>query len=178
MTPRDWLWRSAFHDREIAPMVEAWMRTAFESLRQDMTASAGALDETLRAQSAQGTWSWEEIATAGATAAVSVAPFAILPFAGSLATVTATSFFVFTTSAVSIPILTAVLGMVAVGGIVSTEFRNRQIAALRKRYLGQVVSAARSRILGPEAGNAAASLRGLLLGEVDRLTRARLEATR
>lgn len=171
----DWLWRSDFHDREVAPLVEAWNTHSFDTLRQDMTETVQTLDAVLAGQSERSDLSWREVAEIGATAAASAAPFAILPFTGSIATVNGTSFFVFSTAVVSIPILTGVIGAAILGGIASTEFRNRQMAAMRERYKTEVIEEARRRIVGAE-DEADSSLKRVLLDEVDRIARTRLEA--
>ncbi|WP_133170026.1 hypothetical protein [Shimia abyssi] len=169
MTLKDWLWRSSYHDEHVAPIVEDWMKRHYSQLRENYEASAKHLEDQLVQQSADHSWSMGEIASAGVTAAVSVAPLAVIPFVAGLATVTTTTLLVFTTSAISLPALALLGGGLAIATFGSSSFRNQQLENLTCMYIEQVQSEARNKIIGDVADPDTPSVQRCLLAEIDQI---------
>ncbi len=175
MTMWNVVWRSSFHDEQVAPKVEEWLRALYDELRSDIEDSAIESERLINPGDTDQAWSWGEIAAAGAAAAVSVAPLAALPFVAGIATVTTTSFFVFSTSVVSIPVLTAVVGGLAVSGYGGHKIREKTFDYFVGNYRKQTVLEARAKVIGETGADDEDTLQNRLLNEIDLIAISRLE---
>lgn len=171
----DWVWRSSFHDEKVAPFVEEWMQSHYGTLRKNCEDSVRTLEEQVAKNTTDHSWSVGEIANAGVTAVASVAPLAIIPAVAGFATVTTTSLFVFTTSAISLPALAlAATGLAAVT-FGSSEFRNRQINNHYQQQVERVQLEARRKIIGDPDNPDEPSMQRQLLAEIDQIAFQKME---
>ncbi len=168
--------RSAFHNRTVAPAVEEWLRAVYEEFHRDIEQSALKSEKEIVGESSDHSWSLSEIAVAGAATAASLAPLAAIPYAVGLATVTSTSFFVFTTSAISIPILTAIVGGLVVTGIGTQTLRQKTFDYFAEKYRTQAKHEARTKVVGESGANEEDTLLNRLLNEIDLVAISRMEA--
>lgn len=171
----DWVWRSSFHDEKIAPFVEEWMQSHYLTLQKSYADSVRTLETQLAKDTTDHSWSVGEIANAGVTAVASVAPLAVIPAVAGFATVTTTTLFVFTTSAISLPALAlAATGLAAVT-FGSSEFRNRQINNLYQQQVERVQLEARRKIIGDPDNPDEPSMQRQLLAEIDQIALYKME---
>ena len=113
------------------------------------------------------------IAGAGVGAMMTAAPVVAAPFAAGLAIVT--SGFIFTTSAVSVPVLS---GLIAAGAIVSFGGRtvlDRGIGHIKERYRKQISEELERRVLSADPDSKIRSLFRVLADEIDAAAQVRLE---
>lgn len=167
--------RKQFHDSKIAPKVEKWFEDQTEIFVKRLAKSVDNASKKLTSKPEEHSWSWTEIAGAGAVVAASAAPVAVIPLAASFATVTTTSFVVFTSSAVSLPLLGAGLlgvGAVALGG---QKFRQKAADKFRDLYREKIVGKIKMQALGDPLKGRKESLCGELLQTIDRIAKAELE---
>lgn len=172
----DTLNRTDFHDKEVAPAVEAWLRAQCEDLRRNIEESAVQLKKLVTGEHADHSWGVDEIVGKGLATAAILVPIATIPFAVTLATVTTTSFFVFTTSAVSIPILTAVVAGLTVTGGGTVVVQQKVFGYFNDKYRQQALAEARAKVIGTTGADNELSLRNLLSNEIDKIAISRLEA--
>lgn len=170
------LWLSRTHNEKIAPLVEKWLHGQYQELQLSLEKSADTSEEAIRDSDSQYIWSWEEIAGVAAGSILTVAPMAAVPMAAGLATVTTTTLFLFTTSAVSIPILTAIIAGSVATGIGGHKIRSWTIERLKGRYRRQVEKEIRNRVFGDPDNETSSSLTRFFLKEIDLATKSRLEA--
>lgn len=166
------------HNEKIAPVVEKWLQDQYQELQLNIEKSADASEEAISDSGNQYLWSWEEIAGVAAGSFLTVAPMAAVPMAAGLATVTTTTLFLFTTSAVSIPILTAIIAGSVATGIGGHKIRSWTIERLKRRYRRQVEQEIRNKVFGDPANETSPSLMRFFLKEIDLATKRRLEAHR
>ncbi len=174
MTLWNAVWRTSFHDEQIAPKVEEWLLALYEEFHRDISESAFESEKSISGETSDQAWSWGEIATMGAATAVSIAPLAAIPFVAGIATVT-TSFVVFSTSVVSIPILSAVVGGLVLSGIGGHQVREKTFEYFVENYREQTKAEARAKVVGKTGADNEDSLRNRLLNEVDLITISRLD---
>lgn len=172
--------RGGFHDREIAPLVEAWIAARQQDLIARIDQAAESSMEQVEARltiSGEG-HSWTETGLAIGGTALTVAPLLAVPSLLSAATVTTTSFLVFTSTAFSWPILA--VGAVCLGAASFTGFRahDRGKAWYRNRYAGKVCDQIRVQVLPDPMSGPGHSLGNQLLNRIDVIAQARLEALR
>lgn len=176
MSSTDLMRLRAFHNRKIAPLVEAWLRDEYDDLRQSLQASAIESEAELGNGATNYAWTWDEALSAGVgTLMTTVAPVAFVPLAASFATVATTSLFVFSTSVVSIPILSAIVAGAVVTGLGGNRIRVRAFARRTKRYRTEVRQEIVQKALGDPKNPVAPSLCGRLQAEIDAVTAERLE---
>lgn len=162
-----------FHDSKIAPIVEGWINEQAASIGKDIAESLDASLVEIEGETLVHGWTAREILITAAAGLFTVAPAGAIPLAG-LAVTTGTSLFVFTTSAVSIPVLTGVLAIAVGTATVSGSLRRRAEDWRRERYRREVLAEIEARVCGPAAPGRP-SLRDRLLGMVDAIARERLD---
>ncbi len=172
---KDAFLRSEFHDREVAPEVENWLRQQFDELHRNIKDSAIKSEKIITGKSNDNSLKDIEFASMGLSVVGTLAPIAAIPAAVSIATVTTTSFFVFTTSAVSIPILLTALAGLLVSGVTANEIRRSTFKHFQKKYCEQTISEARTRVFKPLEAKDTSCLWTVLSNEIDIITLKRLE---
>jgi uncharacterized membrane-anchored protein len=175
MSTWDTVRRTRFHDREIAPIVEEWLQQLLTDFKQGIEESAAQSEQALGNNPKDYSWSWGEVATAGAATAATLAPLAVLPFATSIATFSATSFLLITTSAVSIPVLTVVVGGALAAGVGGEKLRRYAFSRITSGYRKQVRDEIWKKAMGDTKNLEAPSACRALLAEIDMIALKRLE---
>lgn len=175
MSTRNAISRTNFHDREIAPVVENWLQDLMSEFQQGIENSAVESERALGNDVEDRAWSWADVATIGGGAAVTLAPLAAIPLVTSVATVTTTSFFVFTTSALSFPILAVGVGGLIVAGLGSNKVRQFAFNKFKDRYRKQIKQELFHKAVGNPKKLEAPSVCRTLLAEIDMIAKKRLE---
>ena len=167
--------RSQFHNSTIAPAVESWLQDVMLEFRRDIETSAIDSERDLGHDPEFHTWSWNEISSAGAASVLTLAPLAVVPFAASIATVTGTSLFVFTTSTISLPILSGVIGGTLIAGAAGEKFRRNVFNKMSTNYRKQVKQNILNKVVGDPKNLEAPSVCRSLLVNIDMIALKRLE---
>ncbi len=175
MSAWDSIWRSSFHDREIAPVVESWLVEVMTELKHEIEESAQISERSLGNDATDHSWTWGEIAGAGAATAATLAPLAVLPFVASIATVSTTSFLVFSTSVVSLPILAVVVGGATIAGVGGEKTRRYVSSWITDGYREQVRAEIYNKAVGDPVDLEAPALCRRLLADIDLIANTRLE---
>ena len=168
--PRD------LRDKIIGPMVQDWISRQKTRLRSDIALSAAENDRQTAQLRTKAQFSWEDLLATGAGTIMTVAPVAAVPFVVTMATVTTTSLFVFSTAAVSVPVLSVFL----VGGLALSlggyNLRRSQVQKWRTRFRQNIFTEVFNQIIGDPVNPASPSLCRNLLAEVDKVARLRMES--
>ena len=175
MTGMDTVRRSRFHNKYVAPVVEEWLRELMDEFRQEIETSAGNSEVALGHDADAHSLSLGEVLGSGATVALTLAPLGVVPFAAGIATVTTTSFLVFSTSAISLPILSVVVGGALLAGAGGDRVRRRVFGKIRRTYGAQVKRNVRIKAIGDPANPGAPSVCRNLLAGIDVIANKRLE---
>lgn len=172
---RDLLTPQRIYRRDIQPMIATWIVEQDMKLRKIVNLSSTKSEQMLRTDALQNDLSWTDIAGVGAGAALTFAPIAAVPFVAGLATVTTTSFFVMTTSAISLPILAAAL----VGGGVAAYCGSSVLVSAMDRRRHKIIvrfqTVAANLVIGDPAKPFQPSLLRNILADIDRVARQRME---
>ncbi len=175
MTGAAILRRSRFHNKHVAPVVEEWLQALMAEFRPELETSAGDSEQALGHAADVHALSLGEALGAGAAVALTLAPLGAVPLALSIATVTTTSFFVFTTSVISVPVLSAFAGVAALAGAGGNQIGRHTVGRIRRRYSAQVKENLRIKAIGDPADPAAPSVCRTLLAGIDVIANKRLE---
>ncbi len=168
MPVRSMLRPTPFHDRMIAPVVEEWIARQRDLLRLDLESSAKACEEMLgTVRSEDLGWTWAEASTTVAGVALTVGTLVAIPFLGVAAVATTTSFLVFTTAAVSLPVLLGGTAAIAAASLGGYSFRGHAINTFRKRYRQQIRDKIYKQVIGNPPVLDAPSLCRSLCAEID-----------
>ncbi len=171
----DTIRRSQFHNSTVAPAVESWLQDVMVEFRRDIETSAKESERDLGHDPEFHNWSWNEIGGAGAASLLTLAPLAVVPFAASIATVTVPSLFVFSTSAISLPILSGVIGGTLIAGAAGEKFRRNVFNKISANYRKQVKQNILNKALGDPENLEAHSVCRSLLVNIDVIALKRLE---
>lgn len=147
---------AAFHDKNLAPLVESWATYQVKSLHRKLEITQHSSHEIQKTTSGSYQWSGSDLKDTAKAASIALTPIAaIAPFATSLATITTSSFLIFTTSVISIPILVSIIGLASLGGLGLTKFKaNSMLEKTKTRYFNQIANEIDIRVLGnPKSGN-------------------------
>ncbi len=167
--------RTEFHNRIVAPAVEEWFKIKFKELSKDIKISAEKSGKILVLESTDKSWSNSEITTKGLLTVATFAPIAGIPAAIATATITTTSFFIFTTSTISIPVLLISLAGLAATGVGANEIRRQTFKYFQDKYLKETQTEARKKVIRPVRDHTSFCMWSLLTNEIDEITKGRLE---
>ncbi|WP_422001189.1 hypothetical protein [Roseovarius mucosus] len=168
--------KGKFHAETIEPIVIDWIETLYRELTHDLDDSFRASSKNLEGKGIYDSWSYGEMASAGAAIAVSVAPAAGVPFFAGGLTVAGFSFLGITIGGGAlVPLaVTALAGsvvMLAAGPAV----RGKAASHLLSRFRSVVHEAIDIRVLGDSDDPSIPSLKGRLLGELHGVALKRIE---
>lgn len=166
--------KGKFRGERIEPIVIEWMEKLYRELTHELDESFRASSEAVEGKGVHDSWSYGEMATAGAAIAVSAAPIAGIPFfAGGL---TAAGFLGISFLGGGILVVPAVaLAGSAVFLAAGPSARAKAVSHLKSRFREAVHEGIEKRVLGDPDDPSTASLKGTLLGELRGVALKRME---
>lgn len=164
-----------FIKRTIHPIVRRWIETQEPKLRQKIANSADRSQHQIELKPASADAEWGSVAGIAAGAGLILAPLAMVPFVGTIASVTTTSFLVISTSAISLPILGGIALVGGASALSGGTLLYRYERKHRDKLAKAALTIAEHAVLGAGIPGKDVSLLGNLTHLVDAIAKERLE---
>ncbi|SEP00516.1 hypothetical protein SAMN04490248_11930 [Salinihabitans flavidus] len=155
--------RGRFQTRQIAPIVRKWIEAEYKRLSAEIDESFFAEVIGPGEHKSHEGWTTDELLTAGAATAFSIAPLAALPFVGGL--LVSTGFLGLSATLAIIPATIVGAGLVMLG--LGPSIRGWARRKLRETFRSRVRANIRTRIIGDLERLEIASLKGTIFTELD-----------
>lgn len=168
--------RGNFYAESIEPIVTDWIENLYRELTHDLDESFCTSSKDLEGKAIYDTWSYGEVASAGAAIAVSVAPAAGVPFfAGGLTAAGFTFLGVTLGGGALMPLAVTALAGSLVILAAGPAVRGKAASYLRNRFKSVVQKAINTRVLGDADNPTVPSLKGKLRGDLYGVALKRIE---
>ena len=168
--------KGRFHASEIEPIIVGWIEKQYSELAHEIDGSFRASSDALEGKGTYDSWSYGEMASAGAAIAVSIAPVAGIPFfAGGLTVAGTTILGITFGGGALIPLAVTALAGSAILLAAGPAARGKAASHLRSRFKRVVHKAIEVRILGDNDDPSVPSLKGKLLSELYGVALKRIE---
>lgn len=181
MPLKAFLRRGRFHADEIEPIIASWMEDLYQELTHEIDESFRSSANVVEGNRKYESWSYGDLASAGAALAFSAAPVAGIPvyfMAGGL-TATGTTVLGMTFGAGAlVPLGVAALAGSAVLLAAGPAARGKAIERLRASVRTATRDAIDKRVLGDPSDPSAPSLKGKLLGDLYGVAVKRIEVVK
>lgn len=168
--------RERYRVEQIEPIVTEWVEKLYRELTHQLDESFRASSEAVEGRGTNNTWSYGEMATAGAAIAVSIAPVAGIPFFASGLTAAGVTILGLTFGGgalLAVPV--AALASSTVVLAAGPAARARAITHLKISFKRAIHQTINNRILGDFDDPSIVSLQGKLLNELRGVALMRME---
>ncbi len=176
MTVKDLLRRGKYQTEKIDSVVTTWIERLYKELTHDLDESFRASSREIEGDEPYRSWSYSDMATAGAAIAVSAAPVAGVPFFAAGLTTAGTAILGFTFGGGAlIPLAVTAAAGSAVLLAAGPAVRAKAISKLKSKFKNSLHEAIEVRVLGDATDVTVASLKQTLFVELQAVALKRME---